>query len=51
MKTGLTDAAGRAAWNYKIAPKGPAGTYLVTAQTTLGGESSVSAAEDFIVSP
>ena len=50
-KTVLTDATGRATWNYKVAPKGPAGTYTVTARATLGGETSTSVPEDFIVSP
>jgi hypothetical protein len=49
-KTVVSDAAGKAAWNYKVLPKDPAGTYVVTAQATLGSESAT-ATEDFIVVP
>jgi M6 family metalloprotease-like protein len=50
-RTVLTDGAGRAAWSYKVLPKDPAGIYLVTAQTTLNGETAPAVQEDFTVVP
>jgi hypothetical protein len=50
-RTVVTDSAGRATWNYKVAPKGPSGVYTVTAQATFNGETSELASEDFTVSP
>jgi M6 family metalloprotease-like protein len=48
-KTVVTDAAGRATWSYKIKPNDPSGTYIVTAEATLAGETSALASEDFVV--
>jgi hypothetical protein len=44
-----TDSSGNASWNFKVNPKTVKGSYMVTAQATLGSQTATSAAATFVV--
>ena len=44
-----SDATGKALWSYKISPKGPVGSYIVTAQAIYGSRTAISVPFTFIV--
>jgi M6 family metalloprotease-like protein len=44
-----SDLSGKALWSYKVSPKGPAGSYTVTAQATSGSQTAISAPSTFVV--
>jgi hypothetical protein len=37
-KNATTSSNGTASWSYRLGPKDPKGTYLVSAQVTYGGQ-------------
>lgn len=50
-RTVIADAAGRASWNYRVAPKDPSGVYTVTARATFNSEVVNATPGTFTVAP
>jgi hypothetical protein len=48
-KKATTDSTGEASWNFKVNPKAPRGSYMVSAQVTVGSQSVTSSTATFTV--